>query len=132
MENRMRNKLVSSLLIALALVGAATLPSRADDDKFKSIVLFPVKVVGSCVGTVIGVPEGMVKDGVKGSMMSTEWTADKLGDKNGKYQTWAGALVGGPFGLVGGAAYGSFDGAVHGLKTGFNKPFSQESFTYKD
>ena len=128
----MRNKLASSLMLALALVGSMVLPSFADDDTFKSIVQFPMRVAGSGVGTVVGVPEGMVKDGVKGAQMSTEWAAERLGNKDGTYQRVFGALLAGPFGIVGGAAYGSFDGGWHGMKTGYSKPFSKEAFTFKE
>jgi hypothetical protein len=128
----MRNKVASSFMLALALVGSLVLPSRADDDTFKSIVQFPVKVAGSAVGTAVGVPEGMVKDGVKGAMMSTEWAAERLGNKDGRYQQFFGALLAGPVGIVGGAAYGSFDGGWHGMRTGFEKPFSKEAFTFKE
>lgn len=128
----MVRKLATSFVLASTLVGALVTPSFADSDTFQSICFFPVRLLGSGVSTVIGVPEGAVKDGVKGAMMSTKWVADKLGDEDGRYQTWTGALLGGPFGLTGGAIYGVFDGAVHGLKTGYEKPFSKDSFTFKD
>lgn len=128
----MRKKLASSLMLALALVGTVVAPSFAGEDTFKNIVQVPVRLLGSGVSTVIGVPEGATKHGVKGAMMSTKWVAGKLGNEDGQYQTWTGAIVGGPFGLVGGAAYGMFDGAWHGMKTGYEKPFTKESFTYKD
>lgn len=107
-------------------------PSFADDDTFRNIVFFPVRVVGMGVGTVVGVPLGMVKDGTKGSIMATQWVAGKLGDENGMYHQMVGGVLGGPFGLVGGAAYGSFDGGWHGMKTGYEQPFSKDAFTFKD
>ena len=128
----MLKKLASSFILASALVGTMVAPSYADDDTFKTVCLFPVKVLGSGVGTVVGVPLGAVKDGTKGAMMSTKWVAGKLGNEDGQYQQWTGALVGGPFGVVGGAAYRCFDGAWHGMKTGFEKPFSKEAFTFKE
>lgn len=128
----MVRKLATSFILASTLVGAMVAPSFAADDTFQSICYFPVRLLGSATGTVIGVPEGAVKDGVKGAQMATKWVATKLGDDDGTYQTWAGAILGAPFGIVGGAAYGTFDGAVHGVKTGYNKPFSKDSFTFKD
>lgn len=134
----MFNKLATSLLLASALIGAispsfaATSNANSSDDTFQNIVYFPVRVVGSAVGLVVGVPEGAVKDGVKGAQLSTKWVAGKLGDENGKYQQVAGAVLGAPFGIVGGAAYGTFDGGWHGVSTGYEKPFSQEAFTFKD
>lgn len=129
----MRNKIASSFMLALALAGTLVLPSMAaDDDTFAAICRFPWRVAGSAVGTAVGVPEGIYKDSVKGAIMSTKWAAGKLGDENGTYQTWWGAMFAGPFGTVGGGAYGAFDGAWHGLKTGYDKPFSKDAFTFKD
>jgi hypothetical protein len=128
----MFKKLATSFMLASALVGAMVAPAFADDSTFQQICLFPVRVAGSATSTVVGVPEGAVKDGVKGAMMSTKWVAGKLGDENGTYQNWFGAVLGGPFGLLGGGAYGVFDGAWHGMKTGYEKPFSKEAFTFKD
>lgn len=128
----MVRKFATSLVLASTIVGAVVAPSFASDDTFRDIVFFPVRVVGSATGIVIGVPEGAVKDGVKGAMMATKWMADKLGDEDGTYQTWGGAILAAPFGVVGGAAYGTFDGAVHGMKAGYEKPFSKDSFTFKE
>ncbi len=128
----MQKKLAYSLILAVALVGTVVAPSYADDDTFKSVVQFPLRLLGSAAGTVVGAPEGAVKDGVKGAKMSTKWVAGKLGDEDGQFQTWTGALLGGPVGIVGGAAYGMFDGGLHGAKTGYEKPFSKESFTFKE
>ncbi len=128
----MLKKIASSFLVATALVGSMAAPSFADDDTFRNIVFFPVRVVGMGVGTVAGVPLGMVKDGTKGSIMATKWVADKLGDENGMYHQMVGGVLGGPFGLVGGSAYGAFDGGWHGMKTGYEQPFSKDAFTFKD
>jgi len=132
MEIFMVRKLATSFILASTLVGVMVAPSFAADDTFQSICFFPVRLVGSAVGTVIGVPEGAVKDGVKGAQLATKWVAEKLGDEDGTYQTWAGAILGGPFGLAGGGAYGTFDGGWHGMKTGYEKPFSKDAFTFKD
>jgi hypothetical protein len=132
MELSMRKKLATAALVVSTLVGMTVSPSYADDDTFQSIVQFPVRVVGTGVGTVVGVPLGAVKDGVKGYIMSTKWVAEKLGDEDGTYQTWWGAVFGGPFGLVGGSAYGCFDGAVHGMKSGYSDPFGPDTWTFHD
>ncbi len=128
----MYKKLASSFVLAAALVGTMVAPSFADGDTFQSICFFPVRVAGSGVGTVVGVPEGAVKDGTRGAIKATKWVAGKLGNEDGTYQQWAGALLGGPFGIVGGAAYGCFDGGWHGLKTGYQKPFSKDAWTFKE
>jgi len=136
MENSMYKKLATSLLLASALIGAVSpafaAPTNASDDTFQSVAFFPVRVVGSTVGWLVGMPEGAVKDGTKGAVLSTKWVAGKLGDENGTYQNWAGAILGAPFGIVGGASYGVFDGGWHGIVTGYTKPFSKEAFTFKE
>ncbi len=130
----MRKKLLSSLSLSLALAGSMVVPTLAadDNDMFRSILNFPLKVAGSCVGTAVGIPEGMVKDGVKGAIKSTRWAAGKLGNEDGLCTQMLGAVVAGPFGLVGGSGYGVVDGGVHGVKVGYEKPFSKDAFTYKD
>jgi len=137
----MFKKLATSFTLASALIGAMVSPTFAaassgpatsTNDTFQSICFFPVRVVGSTVGLLVGMPEGFVKDGVKGAQLSTKWVAEKLGNESGTYQLWAGALLGGPFGVVGGATYGTFDGGWHGVSTGYQKPFSKDAFTFKD
>jgi hypothetical protein len=141
MENSMLKKLATSFMLASALIGATVSPSFAanaktsatsSDDTFQNIVFFPVRVVGSAVSFLVGIPEGAVKDGVKGAQLSTKWVAGKLGNEDGLYQQWAGAIVGAPFGIVGGASYGTFDGGWHGALTGYEKPFSKDAFTFKE
>lgn len=128
----MRIKLASSFMLAMALMATVVVPSLAEGSTLSSIVSFPLKVTGSAVSTVVGVPEGMYKDSVVGAVKATEWTSGKLGSDKNTYHTIAGALVGGPFGIVGGGAFGAFDGAFHGMKAGYEKPFSHDAFTYKD
>ena len=129
----MRNKIATSIMLASALIGTMVAPTfAADDDTFQNICFFPVRVAGLGVGSVVGVPLGAVKDGVRGAEKSTKWVAGKLGNEDGVYQQWFGAILGGPFGLVGGSAYGCFDGLWHGMKTGYEKPFSKDAFTFKD
>lgn len=128
----MLNKLASSFILASALVGTMTASAYAGDDTFKSVCLFPVRVVGSTVGGVAGVPLGAFKDSVKGYSQGTNWVSGKMGNEDGKFNVLVGSLVGGPVGFVGGGAYGMFDGTVHGFKTGYSKPFSKDSWTFKD
>lgn len=128
----MHKKLAASFMLALTVVGSMVAPSYADDTTFQAVCLFPVRLVGSGVSTVLGVPLGMAKDGTKGSIIATKWGAGKLGNEDGKYQTIFGAMLAGPFGLAGGATYGAFDGAWHGMRTGYEKPFTKDSFTFKD
>lgn len=129
----MFKKLATSFLLASALVGGFVSPTfAADETTFQSVVFFPVKVLGSATGAVIGVPMGIFKDSVKGYAMATRYTADAIGDKDGDVPLFIGAVVGGPIGAVGGGAYGVFDGMWHGASVGYEKPFSADSFKYKE
>ena len=128
----MLNKLASSFILASALVGTLVLPSYADDDTFKNIVTFPIRVVGSGVGMVAGVPLGAFKDSVKGSIKASKAVAGKVGNEDNSGCMLLGGLIGGPVGFLGGGAYGCFDGAVHGAKEGYSKPFSKDTWTFKD
>ena len=128
----MLKKIASSFILASTLVGALVAPSYADDDStFKSIVLFPAKVLGSSVGFVVGMPLGAVRDGNRGAIKATEFMSGKVSKQDGPYAWWPGVFAA-PFGIVGGSVYGVFDGGVHGVKTGFEKPFSKDAFTFKE
>jgi hypothetical protein len=132
LERLMRNRIASSFVIAIAFSGAAIAPAFASDDMFENIVQFPVRVVGSGFGAVVGVPLGAFRDSVKGWMAGTKMVAGGLGNAEGCVQQIVGGATGGPVGFVGGAAFGTVDGAVHGLKAGFGSPFGKDSFTFKD
>jgi hypothetical protein len=133
MEICMLNKLAPSFILASALVGTMMAPSFAGDDKFESICQFPLRVVGAGVGTIVGVPMGAFKDSVKGFLSGESFVAGKLGNEDGNANKVIGCLIGGPVGFVGGAGFGAgFDGPVHGLKSGYSKPFSKDAFTFKD
>jgi hypothetical protein len=73
-----------------------------------------------------------MKDGCKGFGQADSWVAGRLGNEDANGPKFFGAMLGGPVGFVGGAAYGCFDGTVHGFKSGYSKPFSKDSFTFKD
>lgn len=128
----MLKKLASSFILASALVGTLVAPSLADDDTFKSVCVFPVRVVGMGVSTVLGVPLGAVRDGWRGAHKSSKTVAGKLGNEDNNVPGFFGTVIGGPVGALGGGAYGCFDGAVHGAKTGYSHPFSKDSITFKD
>jgi hypothetical protein len=132
MEICMLKKLASSFILASALVGTLVAPSFAGDDTFKSIVVFPVRVVGTGVGMVVGVPLGAFKDSVKGSIKTSKCMSDKVGSDDHHGMQFVGSVIGAPFGFIAGGAYGMFDGAVHGAKEGYGKPFSKDTFTFKD
>ncbi len=128
----MVKKFASYIAVVATVIGSSVLPSLADDSTAYKIKCFPYKVVGSSLSTVAGLPLGFTKGAVEGSMKTTKIVANKLGDEDGGWQLLAGSVVGGPFGVVGGAAYGSVAGVIHGAKTGYEKPFSMDSFRFKE
>ena len=126
----MVKKFASYVAVAATIIGSSVLPTLALDAG--EVMAIPFKVVGSSLSTVAGAPLGMTKGGVEGGMKTTKYVADKMGDKECPVKTTIAAVVGGPFGVVGGAAVGGVKGVIHGAKTGYDKPFSMESFQWKD
>lgn len=129
----MVKKFVSYVAVAAAIIGSSVLPSLAEDDSMvENVCAFPFKVTGAALGTVWGVPLGLMKGGVQGGMKTTKYMAGKLGDEECPCRLAASSVIAGPFGVVGGAAYGSVFGVIHGAKTGYNHPFSMEAFRFKE
>lgn len=129
----MVKKFVSYVAVATAIIGSAVLPSLAEDDsKVSCACAFPFKVTGAALGTAWGVPLGLTKGGVEGGMKTTKYVAGKLGNEECPLRLAASSVIAGPFGVVGGAAYGSVFGVIHGAKTGYSKPFSADSFRLKE
>ncbi len=128
----MLNKLASSFILASALVGTMMAPSYADGT-FQSICLFPVKVVGAGVGTVLGVPLGAYKDCAKGFGKAEGSVAGICGNQDGQAQKVIGCVVGGPVGFIGGAAYGALLRWTDArFEEGFLGAVLKDSMTFKD
>jgi len=119
-----------SVLLAIAslmVVGTAT-PSNANEC-VNSVGSF----VGSATATLIDIPEGIIVDSLWRMPMKT-WhaLADSFGDENGFQQNVAGAVIGIPVGFLYGIPEGAIRGGRHGMTTGWEKPFSTESFLVLD
>lgn len=124
----MKNKKALTLLSSLALVLGLAAPSYADGG--------PKGFVGAVAGFIIDVPQGIVVDGLY-RVPKKCWhsMAVALGDNPSSDfgncfvgQQLMGMFVGAPFGMVVGIPYGALHGAKHGIGTGWEKPFSTESF----
>jgi len=121
----MRNKIfLSSLLAAVALLSNVAAcfayPERPEDWRVQyELYYFPVRVVSMATAWVWDIPTAAFQDGIKGAIGGTRMVARNLGNEDGPYEMVAGALVGGPVGLVSGAAYGVIHGFGYGTWHGF-------------
>jgi hypothetical protein len=122
---------VSRLLLAAALF-ASVAPSYAIDYQAKPImwcIQAPVRLVAATSAALIcGGINGPIDDSYHWFLKGTKHVAGKFGDENGAGQIAMAVPIGGTTGAVLGAGYGVLDGAWHGFKTGWNKPFSRWSY----
>ena len=132
LEIGMLNRLACSFIVASAFIGVIGIPSFAGDDTVRSVVQFPVRATGCGLSTVLGAPLGATRDSVRGGQAAAKFVAKTLGNEDGDMHMLVGYAAGGPFGVIGGATCGSVKGLVHGFKTGYDKPFSKDSFTFKE
>lgn len=101
------------------------MPSFAADGALGGVASF----FGSTTATVIDVPQAMVIDTLwRVPKQTKEALAEKFGDSKGLEQNVAATIIGVPVGMVWGVPVGFLRGAKHGLGTGWEKPFSSESF----
>jgi hypothetical protein len=117
-------KKLSLLTVAAALAMGVATPSYAND-AVNSVASF----AGSAAATMVDVPQGMIVDSLWRMPLKT-WhaLADKFGDEKGFEQNVVGAMIGIPVGMVWGIPEGALRGAKHGMGTGWEKPFSTDSF----
>ncbi len=118
----MKKSLLLTVACALSLCTAA--PSYAND-ALNNVASF----FGSVTATIIDVPEGIIVDSLYNMpLKTTHALADKFGDEKGFQQNVAGAAIGIPVGFLWGIPYGAIRGGRHGMTSGWEKPFSTESF----
>lgn len=121
----MRKTALMSLLMAAGLFVGAALPSFAYPERPESARVvyefwyFPMRCISMAVTTAWDIPTASFQDGIKGAIGGTKMVARNLGNEDGPYHLVAGALVGGPVGLVAGSTYGVGHGAVYGMHHGF-------------
>jgi len=119
-----------SVLLALAsmlTLGVAT-PSFAND-ALNSVASW----AGATTATIVDIPEGVLLDSLwRMPLKTTHCLADKFGDEHGLQQNIAGAFIGVPVGFLWGIPEGFIHGGRHGMTTGWDKPFSTESFVVPD
>lgn len=119
----LKKTVLSSVLAAAAAflpTACMAYPERPQDWRVQyEAYYFPVRVISMLTGILWDVPTGAFQDGVKGAIGGTKMVARNLGNEDGPYDLVAGALTGGPVGLVGGSAYGLLHGFGYGTSHGF-------------
>jgi len=112
------------LTIAASLALGATAPCNAEGTMGDV-----ASWAGSTTATVVDVPGGIIYDSLWRVPMKT-WhaLADRFGDEHGFQQNVAGAIIGIPVGFLWGIPEGAIRGGRHGMTTGWEKPFSTDSF----
>lgn len=119
----MNKKSVVFSLACLLTLGAA--PSYAADNALGDIASF----FGSTAAVIFDVPQAIVIDSLWRVPLKTERAlAEKFGDEKGFEQNVVATVIGVPVGMVWGVPAGALRGAKHGMGTGWEKPFSTESF----
>lgn len=124
-EKLMKKKLLA-LFAAGAVAMSASTPAFADDST-------PLGAVGALMGAtsavIVDVPEGILYHSLWNCpLKTTQYLAEAFGDKGGLGQNLVGAALGIPTGFLWGIPYGAIAGAKHGIGTGWEKPFSTESY----
>jgi hypothetical protein len=113
------------LTVACAMTLGINAPSFAADNGLGSIASF----FGSVTAVTVDVPEAMVVDTLWRSPLKAEHgLAEAFGDEKGFQQNVVGTIIGVPVGMVWGVPAGFLRGAKHGMGTGWEKPFSTDSF----
>lgn len=128
----MTNLTIKRVLISTLALASTVAPALALDYEAKPImwcIQAPGRLVGGLTGAAVsGGVCGPIDDGYHWFLKGTKHIAGKFGDEKGAGQIAAGVPIGGSVGLVLGSGYGVLDGAIHGFKTGWNKPFSRWSY----
>ncbi|MBX9687654.1 MAG: hypothetical protein K2X27_13185 [Candidatus Obscuribacterales bacterium] len=120
----LKKSVLCSVLAAMAafsgLSAVQAYPERPSDWRCQyEAYYFPVRVISMLSSVLWDVPTGSFQDGVKGAIGGTKMVARNLGNEDGPYDLVAGALTGGPVGLVGGSIYGVLHGFGYGASHGF-------------
>jgi hypothetical protein len=120
--NTMKNKM---LILAIAGAAFAVAPAFANGGPVSSVG----SLLGSTTALVVDVPEGVLVDSLYYVPHKTvKSLASAFGDEHGLLQNVVGMTIGIPVGVTWGIPYGALHGAKHALGTGWDKPFSTESY----
>ncbi len=111
---------------------AAMAPASALDYEAKPIkwlIEAPVRTAGALSGGAFcGLVSGPIDDGFHTGAKHTKQLAGTFGDEKGNMEILAAAPIAGPPTAFCGAAHGVVRGFSHGMKLGWEKPFSRWSY----
>jgi hypothetical protein len=125
MVNKMRKKILSSVLAAAALTCGLAMPSLAYPERPESARViyemwyFPVRLISMVSAVAWDVPTASFQDSIKGAIGGTKMVARNLGKEDGVYELIAAAPTGGVVGAGAGAVYGLIHGFGYGAYHGF-------------
>lgn len=123
----MKNKAIALFAAAAISIGLAR-PSYAD-----GVLGGVASFFGAVTATVIDVPEGILIDSLwRMPIKTSQSLAGKFGDEKGFQQNVVGALIGVPTGFVWGIPEGAIRGGKHGLGSGWENPYSTDSFVVSE
>jgi hypothetical protein len=124
---------LGQIMSQVAILSFATVaPAVALDYEAKPIkwlIEAPFRTAGALSGgTICGLTSGPVDDGFHTGAKATKRLAGTFGDEKGNMEILAAApLVGPPTAVVGGV-HGVVRGFYHGMRLGWQKPFSRWSY----
>jgi hypothetical protein len=111
---------------------AAVVPASALDYEAKPIkwcIEAPFRTAGALSGgAVCGFVSGPIDDGFHTGARATKRLAGTFGDEKGNMEILAAAPIMGPPATFAGGAHGLVRGFAHGMKLGWEKPFSRWSY----
>jgi hypothetical protein len=125
----MHKRFLVAVLYSTLLVAAPCWGLDYEAKPVAWVLKAPFRAVGALSAAVVGAGASGPVDGCyHGFLKGTKGVASKLGDDKSAGCLVVGTSIGGPPGAVVGTAYGVQHGFFHGLKTGWNKPFSRWSY----
>lgn len=118
-------KQVLGFIAASAIAMSTTAPAMAGDGPLGDVA----SLMGATSAVIVDTPEGVLWHSLWNCpLKTTQYLAEAFGDSNGLGQNLVGAAIGIPTGFLWGIPYGALAGAKHGMGTGWDKPFSTESY----
>ncbi len=129
----MKKQNVKNNIVALSLLASMAISMNVNCKAADGFLGGVGSLLGSTTAGIFDVPEGILVNSLyRMPLKTTKALAERFGDEKGFYQNVIGATIGIPTGFVFGIPYGAITGAKHGLTSGWEKPFSTESYLVKD